>query len=241
MVSSPRASRALLTRLARPGLVLVLLLLIGGALVVSVWQLAPRLTQEDIQLSVLTTLAQEAPASFYVTGTLDFATTVEGRSEKTLLPGFLNLDLGTTRAEVRVPGRVAYGFDIRTLDAEDIRFTDEGIVEVEVPALQVFSVEPVLERAEIRTDVGWARLHSSSGQAMEAAALRAIRPAMRQTAERHLETSETPRLNTGNALAQLLTPTLQAAGLEAPRFRFRLGNGAVYEVDASPDGLPSNG
>src|SRR5690606_8644628 len=207
-------------------------LLIGGALVVSVWQLRPRLTQEDVQVTVLTTLAEEAPASFYVTGTLRFATTVEGRSEKTLLPGLLNLDLGTTRAEVRVPGRVAYGFDVRALRPEHIRYGDDGVVEVDVPALQVFSVEPELERAEIRTEVGWARLHGSSGQEMERRALRAVRPAMRQTAQRHLQTSETPRLHTAEALARLLATPLRAAGLAAPRFRFRLGDGAVYEIDA---------
>src|SRR5690606_17382168 len=193
----------------------------------------PRLTEETVRTAVVTTLAEEAPASFFVTGTLTFATTVEGRSDKTLLPGLLNLDLGTTRAEVRVPGRVAYGFDVRRLRPSDIRFTEEGVVEVAMPALEVFSVEPELERAEVRTDVGWARLHRSSGQRVEEVTLREVRPAMRASAERYLGRSESLRLNTAGALVHLLTPPLEAAGLPSPRFRFRLPGGAVLELDSA--------
>src|SRR5690606_19831888 len=144
-----------------------------------------------------------------------------------------NLGLGTARAEVRVPGRVAYGFDVRRLRPSDIRFTEEGVVEVTMPALEVFSVEPELERAEVRTDVGWARLHRSSGQRMEQVTLREIRPAMRASAERYLEQSESPRLNTAEALVHLLTPPLRAAGLPSPRFRFHLPGGAVLELDGA--------
>jgi hypothetical protein len=98
----------------------------------------------------------------------------------------------------------------------------------------VFSVEPELERAELGTEVGWARLHRSSGQQMEQLALQEIRPALRATAERHLRNAETPRLHTAEALAHLLTPPLRAAGLAAPRFRFRLSDGAVLELDGAP-------
>ncbi|HLT45629.1 MAG TPA: DUF4230 domain-containing protein [Rubricoccaceae bacterium] len=212
--------------------------LLAVAVITAVWALRPRLTEEEVRATVVTTLAEEAPASFFVTGTLTFATTVEGRSDKTLLPGLLDLDLGTTRAEVRVPGRVAYGFDVRRLRPSDIRFTEEGVVEVAVPALAVFSVEPELERAELRTEVGWARLHRSSGQRVEALTLREVRPAMRASAERYLGQSESPRLNTAEALAHLLTPPLRAAGLPSPRFRFRLPSGAVLELDGPPSPLP---
>ena len=221
-------------RFSRPLAGALVLAALAAALVAAVWALRPRLTEEQVQTTVVTTLAEEAPASFLVTGTLTFATTVEGRSEKTLLPGLLDLDLGTTRAEVRVPGRVAYGFDVRRIRASDIRLTGDGVVEVDVPDLAVFSVEPELERVEMRTEVGWARLHSSSGQRVEQLTLRQVRPAMRQSAERYLGQSESPRLNTAEALARLLTPPLQAAGLPAPRFRFHLPNGAVLELDGPP-------
>lgn len=224
--------------LPRPLVAAVVLVLLAVALAWAVIALRPRLTEEEVQAAVVTTLAEEAPASFLVTGTLTFATTVEGRSEKTMLPGLLNLDLGTTSAEVRVPGRVAYGFDVRALRPEHIRFTEEGVVEVAVPALTVFSVEPELERAELQTEVGWARLHASSGQRMERLALERVRPAMREAAERHLARSESPRLNTATALARLLTPPLGAAGLASPRFRFRLGDGAVLELDGAPEAPP---
>lgn len=231
----PRTPRRAVPRALVAALVLVALV---AALVWAVAALRPRLTEEDVQTAVVTTLAQEAPASFLVTGTLTFATTVEGRSSKTLLPGLLNVDLGTTRSVVRVPGRVAYGFDVRALRPQDVRFTEEGVVELTVPALTVFSVEPELERAELQTEVGWARLHASSGQEMERLALQRVRPAMRASAEGHLARSETPALNAATALARMLTPPLEAAGLAAPRFRFRVGDGAVLELDGPPTPTP---
>ncbi len=198
----------------------------------------PRLAEERIQETIISTLASEAQASFYVTGTLTFSSTVESRSEKTFLPGILNLNLGTTTATVRVPGRVAYGFNVAALRREHIHYTDDGLVEVELPGLEVFSVEPELENVDFQREVGWARLHRSSGQEMEQRALRAIRPTMRATAERHLANSETPELNTAEVLARLLTPPLEAGGVSAPRFRFHLASGGVLELDASE--IPSS-
>src|SRR5690606_21384564 len=81
-------------RLPRPLVVAAVVVLLGVVVGVAVWSARPRLTEERVRTAVITTLAEEAPASFFVTGTLTFATTVEGRSDKTLLPGLLNLDLG---------------------------------------------------------------------------------------------------------------------------------------------------
>lgn len=208
-----------------------------GAAVFALWFMRPRLTEKRIQETIISTLAGEAQESFYVTGTLTFSSAVESRSEKTFLPGILNLNLGTTTATVRVPGRVAYGFNVAALRPEHIHYNDDGVVEVEIPRLEVFSVEPELENVEIRTEVGWARLHRSSGQEMEQRALQAIRRTMRATAERHLANSETPQLNTAEALARLLTPPLEAGGVSAPRFRFHLTSGGILELGAS--GAPS--
>lgn len=211
----------------------VLLVLVVGASVFAVWFLWPRLTEERVQETIISTLASEAEESFYVTGVLTFSTTVEQQSDKTFLPGILNLSLGTTTATVRVPGRVTYGFNVGDLRAEHIRYNEDGVVDVEIPNLEVFSVEPELENVDIQTDVGWARLHRSSGQETERRALRAIRPTMRATAERHLANSEAPELNTAEALVRLLTPPLEAGGVHAPRFRMHLASGGILELDAS--------
>ncbi len=210
-----------------------MLVVVIGAAVLAFWFMRPRLTEEYIQETVIFTLASEAQESFYVTGTLTFSSTVESRSEKTFLPGILNLNLGTTTATVRVSGRVAYGFNVAALRPEHIHYTEDSVVEVELPRLEVFSVEPELENVDIQTEVGWARLHRSSGQEMEQRALQAIRPSMRATAERHLANSETPELNTAAALVRLLTPPLEAGGVSAPRFRFHLASGGILEFDAS--------
>ena len=119
---------------------------------------------------------------------------------------------------------------IRYIEGHD---SDEGVVEVDLPRLEVFSVEPELENVDIQTEVGWARLHRSSGQEMEQRPLQAIRPTMRATAQRHLANSETPELNTAEALARLLTPPLEAGGVSAPRFRFHLASGGILKLDSS--------
>ena len=212
---------------------LILLIVAVGAAACAIWLMRPRLTEERIQETIISTLASEARESFYVTGTLTFSTTVEERSEKSLLPSIINLNLGTTTATVRVPGRVAYGFDVTALRAEHIRYNDVGVVEVGVPELEVFSVEPELENVDIQTEVGWARLHRSSGQETEQRALQAIRPTMQATAERHLANSTKPELNTAEALARLLTPALEAGGVPAPRFRFQLPSGGTLELNVS--------
>lgn len=217
---------ALIRRAALPAIAVCLA-------VVALWWIWPRLTEEHVRETIISTLATEAQESFYVTGTLTFSSTVESRSEKTFLPGILNLSLGTTTATVRVPGRVAYGFDVGGMKAEHIHYGDDGVVDIALPRLTVFSVEPEMENVEIQTDVGWARLHRSSGQAMEQQALQAIRPTMRETAERHMASSETPEFNTAGALVRLLTPPLQAGGIRHPQFRFHLASGGILELTPS--------
>lgn len=194
----------------------------------------PTITNEELSTAVITTLARESSESFLVTGTLTFATTVESSSEYTFLPGILNLDLGTTTARVRAPGRVSYGFDVSTIEATDISYSDDEFVEIEMPTLAIFSVEPALEDVEIETEVGWARLYQGSGREREQAALREIRPRMRAAAEQHLETDPTrPRINTAKALVAMLSPALESAGVDDPHFRFRFPTGAVLELHTS--------
>lgn len=197
--------------------------------VVAWWWVRPRIVEEDVQMSVVSTIQREAPASFYITGTLDLTTSVTVSNTKYLLPESLRLSLGTTRSTVRVPGRVSYGFDVRRLRPEDIQLLPDGVVEVRLPELEVFSVEPLLEDAEVQTDVGWARLHSSSGQRVEQEALTRIRDVLRRQAEAHLERAAQPRIHTARGLRLLLAPPLEAAGVASPRFRFQVGTDLVME------------
>ncbi|MDX1438287.1 MAG: DUF4230 domain-containing protein [Rubricoccaceae bacterium] len=208
--------------------VLVLCLLLYGG----VRLLQPRISEEKVESTVLTTLARESAASFLVTGALTFATTVESRSTRTVLPGILNLDLGTTTARVRAPGVVSYGFDVRDFESGDIRYLDNGVVDVRLPDISIFSVEPEMESLEIETEVGWARLYRGSGREREQVALREIRPRMRSAAEQYLTNQPAgAQRNTAEALVEMLTPVLETAGLEDPQFTFRFGNGEVLTLN----------
>ena len=215
---------------------IVVALLVGvlGLGVTTVWEglraLVPRITEEDVRVAVTTTVEREAPASFLVTGTLDATATARVANRQTFLPGLLDLDLGTSEATVRVPGRIAYGFDVRTLTPDRIRLLDDGTVEVTLPALTVFSVEPDLGRMDVQTRRGWAR-SAESADALEGEALRRVSGALRQQGQSVLASDAlTARQNTATALAAMLRLALVAAGIDEPRFRFRLSPTVVQDV-----------
>jgi len=199
-----------------------LLALLGFGL----WRLAswqgPRVTQEEVRQAVTARIQRDAPQAFLVTGRLDVVATTTVENTKTVLPDLLDLSLGTTRSTVRAPGRVSYGFDVRELRPEMIRLVGDTLVEIDVPALRVYAVEPILSEMEVRTDVGWARSAAGSGRDVERRAIVILERALRQQAQAYLQESMQPRVNSANALHQMLTPVLRAQGMVEPRFRFSL-------------------
>jgi len=203
----------------------VLLLVFGVALAVRL--AAPTISDEDVRDQIWAVLQRESPRAFLVTGALDITATARVENTRRVLPGLVGLSLGTTSAYVRVPGRVSYGFDVRTLHPRLIEVTDD-LIQVTIPALTVYSVEPNLADMEVETDRGWARVGSTT-QAVEKRALEIAQGALEGQAELHLVRSAQPRLNTAEALQRMLTPVVQAAGIPSPRFRFLIADGLVLE------------
>lgn len=220
--SSPRQPRWI--RLVALALLAVL---VGGAVwgLVSnaprlVKALLPKLTEEEVRQTVTTAITAERPDAFLVTGTLDVTATVRQASRQVFLPGVLNLDVGTSAATVRVPGRASYGFDVRTLRPDDVRLGDDGVVEVVVPKLSVHSVEPDLARLEVETERGWLRTDASVAT-LQTTATRNLTVALRNQAEAYVAGEAVQaKTNTARALAAMLRPALVAAGMDEPRFRF---------------------
>ncbi|MEM6782745.1 MAG: DUF4230 domain-containing protein [Bacteroidota bacterium] len=192
-----------------------LLVALGILLTVAVqgWLHGEGLTEAEAQTIVVDTVLRDRPEAFLVTGTLEFSTGLEQRSRKVLLPGMLDLDLGTTVVRVRAPARAAYGFDASELRPEDIQVRGDTLV-LPLPRLSVFAVEPDLVAMEMQTETGWARMQSRSGNTQERAALGQLLPAMRDRAERYLLDAEPPRANTIRAIERMLRPALLAAGWE---------------------------
>jgi hypothetical protein len=211
-----------------------LLILVGAAALITLAALVvrrialPSFTQEDIRASVITTVQSEAQASFLVTGTLDITATTWVESTREVLPWLLDLNLGTSRATVQVPGRVFYGFDVRKLRPEQIRLIGDTLVEIDVPAPEVYSVEPNLSELRVWTQRGWLRSGSSTQRA-ERRALALVNGALVRQGRTHLANSVQPSVNTARALERMLAPALQAAGMRAPQFRFRIGERIVLE------------
>jgi len=210
-----------------------LLLVVGLAVW---WMQGP--SEARVRRTVITTVEEEAPASFLVTGTLDIHATVGIDSAQYATPNWLNMVLsyaeprllsmleGRSRTTVRVPGRVSYGFDVRSLNPEMIAVDDDGTVAVDLPELSVYSVEPDLARLEVKTSTeGWMRVFPSKVQGeVRKRALSGVEDAFRRQAERRLDTATQPRVNTAQALEEMLTPPLKSAGVDDPRFRIRVGD-----------------
>ena len=200
-------------------------LYIGGA----------RVTEQQVQTAVLTTLQREAPQEFLVTGELTSSATATGQSRRILRA--LDIPIGQTRVRVEIPGRMTYGFDLADLRPEDIRFDPEGIVEVRLPRLQVQAVEAILEDATVDVQAaGTDRLGTEAVRATVERSFREVRPALRQQAEAHLADATQPRVNTARALQRMLATPLEAAGVQSPRFRFLLAPGDTLELTGGTPG-----
>lgn len=210
-------------------LALLFFVLFGAGIGVWLAWRSVAVSEERVRRTVVATLQREAPAAFLVSGTLDLTVTTTVSNTRYFMPDVLDLEVGTIESEVRLPGRVSYGFDLGELDAEDIRVEEDGVVEVRLPALQVHAVEPRLEAMEVRTEVGWTRLYPDRRAEIERRAMGFAQEMLREQAREHLDTSSQPRINTAKALVRMLTPPLQAAGVDAPRLRIRVGPELVME------------
>lgn len=216
-------------------------LLLAGALLL--WGRKP--SDATLRRTVVTTIQDEAPASFLVTGTLDVTVTVRVDSAQYLTPSWLTYLLertqpsalpllqGGAETHVRVPGTVSYGFDVRGLDSSMIAVEEDGRVGVTLPSLSVHSVEPDLAQLEVRSQAsGWMRvLPSEMPETVRTEALGAVKAAFREQAETRLESATQPRVNTARALEKMLRPALQAAGIDTPRFRIRLGDELILQPE----------
>ncbi len=205
-------------------LALVVLAAVALAAVWAVWRARPLVTEDEVASAVLTGIATESPEGFVVTGRLTSGTTT--RSARRWRVRLLNLEAGRATVSVMLPGEVTYGFPLDALTAADIAYLRDGTVEIRMPPLEVFSVEPILEQAVVEADVsGTARLTPSLTEATLQTALRRVRPALRQQAEAHLRTHRQPRENAALALRQMLRAPLAAAGVTGVRYRFVLAPG----------------
>jgi hypothetical protein len=213
-------------------------LLAGIGLAVGValwWTQGP--SEARVRRTVITTVQEEAPASFLVTGTLTIRATVTIDSSQYATPNWLTSVLsysqpallpmlrGRSQTRVQVPGRVSYGFDVRALTPEMIRVEDDGVVAVDLPELSVHSVEPDLAQLRVESSTaGWMRVFPSEVHGeVRKKALAGVTEAFRTQAERHLASTTQPRVNTARALRAMLTPPLEAAGVDDPRFRMWVG------------------
>ncbi len=220
-------------------------IILGVVLAVGVvfWQQGP--SEAEVRRTVITTIQDEAPASFLVTGTLEMSITVEVDSAQYLTPawltfviqqtqpGVLSLLQGSSQTQVQVPGTVSYGFDVRDLTPSMVRVEKDGFVVVDLPSLSVYSVEPDLSRLKVRTESrGWMRILSSdTHEEVRQQAFSAVKGAFQKQAERRLNSATQPRVNTARALEAMLTPPLKATGITEPRFRIQVGEDLVMTPD----------
>lgn len=188
-----------------------LIILAAGAISLARRLGPPALARDEVREALYSTIQRETPASFLVTGTLDIIAETEIEASRRLLPGIVGLNLGTSRASVRVPGRVSYGFDLDQLEPDMISFLNDTIIELRLPELSIHSVEPRLSGLEVATERGWTRW-SPDPDSLEQQALSFAENALRRQALAHLQDSLQPRINTAAALERMMRPVLDGLG-----------------------------
>lgn len=211
--------------------VVVLLLAVVAVLAVTLVRRGGLLSEDEVRTAVQTTIESEAAEGFVVTGRL--SSTMSGSSARRRKIRVLNVEVGRSEVAVRVPATMTYGFSLDAFDADAIRFRPDGVVEVVLPPLSVFSVEPELEDARVDIDVsGTSRLSPELTERTIEQTLRKVRPALRAQAQAHLRDSEQPAINSARALRRTLAAPLEAAGvdLDAVRFRFVIAPGDTLDV-----------
>lgn len=201
----------------------------GAALAFRSFLRTPSVSEEEVRTMVQTSIQREATESFLVTGYLEVTTTAIVDNRRTLFPDIFDIPLGTTRATVRAPGRVSYGFDVEQLQPEMI-YVSENDVYIQIPLLRIYSTEPDLTQMEVETATGWART-SASARSAERRAIGELSNSLRRQGESHLDTAMQPRLNTARALEQLLVPVFTAAGMGQLEIHFEVGEGIMLEAD----------
>jgi hypothetical protein len=197
------------------------------ALAMALWDRRPRLSEDETRSLIMTTLQREAREAFIVTGSLELAATSRVRTTRRMLPGLLDITVGSVETIVRLPGRVSYGIDVGALGEDAIRVRGDTI-EIRVPDPRIYSVEPMLEAMDVQTESGWLRMPRDMREDVQQRAITGVLPALRAQAERHLTDSDQPRVNTAETLHELLLPTFRAAGFTGPVFRFIITDELVY-------------
>jgi hypothetical protein len=210
-----------------PLLVVAAVLLVGGAILLLPRVQPPTLTERVTGEELHAAIQREADTTFVVTGYLDVVGTVRSEDTRVFLPDLLNWRLGTTRATVRVPGRVSYGFDMGQLTPDMIRVRGDT-VELDVPIVAIYSAEPDLSRLEVETTTGWAR-RPVTAQEAERRAVQLLTEALHRQGSAHLGGSMQPQVNTGRALRRIVEPIAIGLGLESPHFRIYFGEGLLLE------------
>jgi hypothetical protein len=213
------------SKLAFIATLLVALLLLG--IIAALRRVAKGIAPEELRERIVTTIQSEARASLLITGSLDVTATVTIENVKRLLPGLLDIELGTSRAMVQVPGRAYYGFDVRELDRDRINIVGDTIL-VTVPQPRVLSVDANLQGMRVWSDKGWLR-SAGSVQSAERTALQRIDGALARQAASYVASSTQPRVNSAEALKRMIEPVVTAAGIANPVYRFELAHRITIE------------
>lgn len=131
----------------------------------------------DVRTTVLSSLGKLKKHSKWVVLTTHLDVSITKESHKTMLWDML--DLGTTTVTVQVPdNRVQYVVDLRRVGPES--FSVEGrFLMLTLPSPRVdediVEVQSDPSKINVRTEVGWARLKSRSGERLRQQALTEIR------------------------------------------------------------------
>lgn len=221
--------------------IILILFLVAAASLVGIWYLAPsliplkpfKITENVVRETIITQLRSETPMAFLITGALELSADITEENTKYFFPEYFDdrFSLGTTRSNVRLPGRVTYGVNLQDIDSTHISLENDSLIIIRFDEIEIQSVEADLESMQVMTEVGWARLHSRSGQAVEKLAMIEATNALRVQAGQYIQTNAQPLNNTEQALSDMLKPVLQSLGIQNPVVKCQIVPAIVEPIE----------
>lgn len=212
-------------------LIVVLAALLILTAILIVYLARPQWTIERVQDTVISTLQNEEPAVQIVGGTVEVTASreISDRGRFSWVPDWLGAPmLFGAEARVQVSGLVHYGIDGSDFSREHITVTPEGVIEIEIPEIRIIAVEPRLSQMTIRHTSGI--LRPGADLPLRDEALADLEAVLREQGQRHIYRNVRSIENVARAMVGILTPAFEAAGMEDPRFRFKLADGVILDT-----------
>ena len=220
----------------------MLLAVLVCTLMASGWFLRGKfqLSEQMAGTTVMTVLQKESKDQFLLGGKVEINTIITTKATTGFnLFGFHRFVIGQTDVEIVVPGEVSYGVDLKGFSEKNVTYdAEKEILTITLHAVSVYSAEPWLEKAQLRTTKNGSLqyIRPNAEKLAQEAAYAKTRFALRDQAAEYLRTNPEPRNNAAQAYANILAPALKAARMHVQAILFQFEDGKTKTITLTSKG-----